>query len=54
MYLLNRDCDTANLTIVIFTFHYVSIKSVNTTTGTAIGIGFTFHYVSIKSLHNKV
>ena len=35
---------------LLFTFHYVSIKSELNGTSVHVEIVFTFHYVSIKSL----
>ena len=34
---------------MIFTFHYVSIKSIASKVWTTLPVRFTFHYVSIKS-----
>ena len=51
MYLLNHTLDPQDLNFeLVFTFHYVSIKS--RTRNIALGIWevFTFHYVSIKSV----
>ena len=51
MYLLNRKTTSdANVDIFIFTFHYVSIKSVLSHWLSLSLQPFTFHYVSIKSV----
>ena len=49
MYLLNLKSFTHIYDVVLFTFHYVSIKSDFEAVTTAVGNVFTFHYVSIKS-----
>ena len=41
---------TVLLHIMLFTFHYVSIKSDTGTDIETVAQKFTFHYVSIKSI----
>ena len=50
MYLLNRfRFKVQNPDTGLFTFHYVSIKSMEGQDATQVFNEFTFHYVSIKS-----
>ena len=50
MYLLNPDAIISNHIRLIFTFHYVSIKSEYRFNNHLSAKEFTFHYVSIKSV----
>ena len=55
MYLLNLDgIALTNATTILFTFHYVSIKSASNLSAMPSVYAFTFHYVSIKSLADHV
>ena len=49
MYLLKLNVNRAWLVEGVFTFHYVSIKTVIAVSAPAAEISFTFHYVSIKT-----
>ncbi len=49
MYLLNPNAFNIADKIILFTFHYVSIKSFVATHFYQVVTKFTFHYVSIKS-----
>ena len=51
MYLLNPDAHSGRTHGNIFTFHYVSIKSVDVANEIESLLEFTFHYVSIKSVN---
>ena len=53
MYLLNPDKTTEKTEGNIFTFHYVSIKSIGARNMSGTESQFTFHYVSIKSKTSK-
>ena len=51
MYLLNPIASEIASTVPpVFTFHYVSIKSLALIVGIESKLEFTFHYVSIKSI----
>ena len=49
MYLLNLNAFAISKGFILFTFHYVSIKSIQKNITPDGLYSFTFHYVSIKS-----